>query len=159
VKILVDADSCPGPARELVLRSALRRGIPAVFAANRPIPGIAGPGLVMELCPPGRDSADNRIVELARPGDLVLTRDIPLAFRLVEASVLVMDDRGRVYTRENIGERLSLRNFMVALAENGLEAERTAHYGRRTLKAFADSLDRILVRLIRKSPGDQTRET
>jgi uncharacterized protein YaiI (UPF0178 family) len=50
----------------------------------------------MELCPPGQDSADNRIVELARPGDLALTRDVPLASRLVEASVLVMDDRGRV---------------------------------------------------------------
>jgi uncharacterized protein YaiI (UPF0178 family) len=112
----------------------------------------------MKLCPPGKDSADNHIVELAQPGDLVLTRDIPLASRLVEASVLVMDDRGQVYTRENIRERLSLRDFMVALAENGLGTERTATYGKRTLKAFADSLDRILVRLMREKPRDQNRE-
>jgi uncharacterized protein YaiI (UPF0178 family) len=111
----------------------------------------------MELCPPGKDSADNRIVELARPGDLVLTRDIPLASRLVEASVLVMDDRGQVYTRENIRERLSLRDFMVALAENGLGTERTGTYGKRTLKTFADSLDRTLVRLIRENPREQNR--
>jgi uncharacterized protein YaiI (UPF0178 family) len=124
-------------------------GIPAVFAANRPIPGIAGNG-VMEICPPGEGSADNRITDLARPGDLVITRDIPLAPRLVEASVLVMDDRGQVYTAENIRERLSIRDFMVGLAENGLRAERTANYGRRELKAMADSLDRILTRLARK---------
>jgi uncharacterized protein YaiI (UPF0178 family) len=150
VKIFVDADSCPRPARELVLRAAGRTGIQAVFAANRPIPGIGKAG-VMELCPPGEGSADKRILELARPGDLAITRDIPLAQRLVEASVLVMDDRGQVYTAENIRERLSIRDFMVGLAENGLRSERTANYGRRELKAMADSLDRILTRLMRES--------
>jgi uncharacterized protein YaiI (UPF0178 family) len=152
MKILVDADSCPRQARELILRAAVRTKIPAIFAANRPIPGIEDGG-IMELCPPGEGSADNRIVELARPGDLVITRDIPLAQRLVEASILVMDDRGQVYTRENIGERLSIRNFMVGLATNGLDAERTATYGKRELKAMADSLDRVLTRLTREHSG------
>jgi uncharacterized protein YaiI (UPF0178 family) len=150
MKILVDADSCPRQARELVLRSSARTGIPAVFAANRLIPGIEGAG-VMELCAPGEGSADNRIVELARPGDLAITRDIPLARRLVDASILVMDDRGQVYTRENIGERLSLRNFMVDLAENGLRSERTASYGSKELKALANSLDRVLTRLMKEN--------
>jgi uncharacterized protein YaiI (UPF0178 family) len=63
-----------------------------------------------------------------------------------------MDDRGQVYTGENIRERLSVRNFMVGLAENGLRAERTANYGARELKAMADSLDRVLTRLIRENP-------
>jgi uncharacterized protein YaiI (UPF0178 family) len=150
MKILVDADSCPRQARELVLRASGRTGIPAVFAANRPIPGIEGAG-AMEICPPGEGSADNRIVELARPEDLVITRDIPLARRLVDASVLVMDDRGQVYTRENIRERLSLRNFMVVLAESGLRGERTASYGSKDLKTLADSLDRVLTRLMREN--------
>jgi uncharacterized protein YaiI (UPF0178 family) len=147
VKILVDADSCPRAARELILRSAARRGIPAVFAANRPIPEI--PDSAMELCPQEAGAADNRIAELALPGDLVVTRDIPLAARLVEASILVLDDRGGVYTRENIRERLSLRNFMVGLAENGLGRARIPSYGKRDLKTFADSLDRVLARLTR----------
>ncbi|MDR1862737.1 MAG: DUF188 domain-containing protein [Treponema sp.] len=150
VKILVDADSCPRPAREIVLRYANRTGIRALFAANRPIPGIAGENAAMELCPPGEGSADNRIVELARPGDLVLTRDVPLAERLAENGVTVLDDRGRSYTKENIRELCSLRDFMVGLAENGLGTERTAAYGRKELKTFADSLDRELTRLRRK---------
>jgi uncharacterized protein YaiI (UPF0178 family) len=110
----------------------------------------------MEICSPGEGSADNRIVELARPGDLVITRDIPLAQRLVDASILVMDDRGQVYTRENIGERLSIRNFMVGLAENGLRGERTASYGPKELKAMANSLDRILTRLMRENSGSRS---
>jgi uncharacterized protein YaiI (UPF0178 family) len=102
----------------------------------------------MELCPLEEGAADNRIVALARSGDLVITRDIPLASRLVEAAIMVMDDRGRVYTRENIRERLSLRDFMVGLAENGLGKDRIASYGKRELKAFADSFDRVLAQLI-----------
>jgi uncharacterized protein YaiI (UPF0178 family) len=148
VKILVDADSCPKPARDLILKTALRRKLRAIFAANRPIAGIGGPGgyALMELCPAGEGAADDRIVALAEPGDLAVTRDIPLAARLVEASVLVIDDRGQAYTRENIRERLSLRDFRVGLAENGLGTERTAVYGRKELKTFADALDRALVK-------------
>jgi uncharacterized protein YaiI (UPF0178 family) len=149
VKILVDADSCPRPARELVIRTAERRRIRAVFAANRPMPGISGDYAAMEICPAGEGAADDRIAALAEPGDLALTRDIPLANRLVEAGIWVMDDRGRVYTRENIRERLSLRNFMVDLAEKGLGTEGGANYGKRELKAMADSLDRLLTRLQR----------
>ena len=147
MKILVDADSCPRPAREIVLRSSARTGIKTLFAANRPIPGITGENVLMELCPPGEGSADDRIVELARPGDLVLTRDIPLAERLVEKGVGVLDDRGRTYSKENIRELRSLRDFMVGLAEHSLGTERTANYGKREIKAIADSFDRELGKL------------
>jgi uncharacterized protein YaiI (UPF0178 family) len=146
--IFVDADSCPKPARELVIRTVKRKPLNAVFVANRPIPLEAGPGIVMTVCPPGEGSADNRIVELAQKGDLVITRDVPLASRLVEKEILVIDDRGRVFTQDNIREHLSLRNFMVGLAETGLGMERIASYGRKELKSFADSLDRELQRLL-----------
>jgi uncharacterized protein YaiI (UPF0178 family) len=153
VKILVDGDSCPKPARDLILKTSSRRKIRAIFAANRPIAGIGGPGdgyALMELCPAGEGAADDRIVALAEPGDLAVTRDIPLAARLVDASVLVIDDRGQAYARENIRERLSLRDFRVGLAENGLGTERTAVYGKKELKTFADALDRALARLDRE---------
>jgi uncharacterized protein YaiI (UPF0178 family) len=150
LKILVDADSCPKPVRDLILKTAVRRKLQAIFAANHPIAGIGRPGdgpALMEICPAGEGAADDRIVALAEPGDLAVTRDIPLAARLVEASVLVIDDRGQTYTRENIRERLSLRDFRVGLAENGLGTERSASYGKKDLKTFADALDRALVRL------------
>lgn len=151
MKILVDSDSCPRPARESVVRASKRTGITAIFAANRPIPGIEGSTVRMELCPTGEGAADDRIVELAEKGDLAVTRDIPLAARLVERSIRVIDDRGTVYTRENIRERLSLRDFMVGLADSGLGAPRTNTYGSRELKAFADGFDRELNKLIREA--------
>jgi len=154
MKILIDADSCPKPARDAIIRAVKRTGIPGIFAANRPIPGIPkDEHFKMEVCETYHGAADDRIVEMAEPGDLVITRDIPLANRLVEAQISVLDDRGRLYTKENIRERLSLRDFMVGLAEQGLGPERISSYGKKELKAFADGFDRELQRLIRQARG------
>ena len=147
MKILVDADSCPRAARDLVQRRAKKLNVRLIFAANRQIP--CSEDAEMEICPNGENSADNRIVDLAEKNDLVITRDVPLAKRLVEKIVSVMDDRGRVFTADNINEMLSLRNFAVGLAENGLEIVRTANYGKKELKLFADSLDRFLTRNVK----------
>ena len=149
MKILVDADSCPKAARELILRTALRRKIHAVFAANRLIPGICGENIVMDICPDVENSADNRLAEIAETGDLAISRDLALAKRLLEKGAVVIDDRGRVFSRDSINELLSLRDFTVGLAKCGLGGERTANYGKKESKAFADALDRQLVKLLK----------
>ena len=155
MQILIDADSCPREARKMVMRFAVRLGIKAIFAANRLIPEIHNRSkkselIAMELCPLGENEADKHIVALARPGDLVLTRDLPLAEQLIEAGVAVLDDRGRVFTKENIREYRSLRDFKVGLAENNLGVERSPSYGKNELKLLANSLDRELTRLLKR---------
>ena len=131
----------------MILRFSARLGIKTIFAANRPIPGLPKTAL-MEICPAGEGEADKRITTLARPGDLVLTRDLPLAEQLVDSGIAVMDDRGRVFTKENIRQLRSLRDFMVGLAENGLGTERTTTYGRNELNSLANSLDKEISKLI-----------
>jgi uncharacterized protein YaiI (UPF0178 family) len=148
MKILVDADSCPKAARDLAVRRAAKLKLRIIFAANRVIPGIGN--AEMEICPNRENSADDRIVELSQEGDIVITRDVPLAKRLVEKGTSALDDRGRVFTRDNINEMLSLRNFSVSLAENGLGIERKPGYGKKELKSFADNLDRILTRSLKR---------
>ena len=150
MKILIDADSCPVAVRSLVLRAAERTGIKAIFAANRPIKDIGDTDkeyAEMLLCPAVHGSADDALVSLAGPGDLALTRDIILAERLLKKGAAVLDDRGRIYTTENIRELVSLRNFTVDLAENGYDFERTAVYNKRELKIFAASFDKLLTKL------------
>jgi len=157
MQILVDADSCPRAARDMILRFSTRLGIKSVFAANRPIPGLPVEGqnqaaqktAIFELCPPGEGAADRRILELAKSGDLAITRDLPLAEQLVEAGVTVLDDRGRAFTKENIREYRSIRDFTVGLADNGLDFNRTPSYGKKELSSLAKSLDRELSRLSR----------
>ncbi|MCL2264655.1 MAG: DUF188 domain-containing protein [Treponema sp.] len=153
MKILLDADSCPRAARDLILRRAAKLDLNVIFAANRLIPSeIEGikKTVQMEICSSLENSADDRIVELAEPGDLAITRDIPLAKRLVVKNVSVMDDRGRIFTENNINEILSLRNFTVGLAENGFDFDRIANYGKKEFKSFADSFDKILTRKLKQ---------
>jgi uncharacterized protein YaiI (UPF0178 family) len=154
VKILVDADSCPRDARALVLRAARRTGVKAYFAANRPIPGLEGGEML--LCPAGEGAADDRLAALAARGDLAVTRDIPLAKRILEAGAEVLDDRGRIFTRGSIGEFLSLRNFTLDLVSNGAVYERSPQYGRGELKKFAASFDKLLTRLLARDRGSES---
>ncbi len=147
--VWVDADSCPRQVRDIVVRAAKRTGARAVFVANTQVPGLDKKFAEFILCPAGADAADDRIVEEARHGDLAVTRDIPLAARLVEAHVPVINDRGIVYTAENVRERLSVRNFMMELNMSGLSPERVHSYGAKEVKAFADGFDRELNRLLR----------
>ncbi|MDR2343765.1 MAG: DUF188 domain-containing protein [Spirochaetaceae bacterium] len=149
MKILVDADSCPAKTRLLILRAAEKRRIQAVFAANRPIPGIEGDFAAMEVCPEQIDAADDYIVKLAETGDLVVTRDVPLAARLIHKGIAVLDDRGRVFTRDNIGNFLSIRDFHIELAMNGAGPARIANYGKKDLNMFANSFDKLLTKLCR----------
>jgi uncharacterized protein YaiI (UPF0178 family) len=65
----------------------------------------------------------------------------------VDKGICVLDDRGRVYTVDNIRYCRSLRDFSVGLAENGMGIERIANYGKKELKAFADSFDRNLTKM------------
>ncbi|MDR2795204.1 MAG: DUF188 domain-containing protein [Spirochaetaceae bacterium] len=147
MKIFVDADSCPTQARRIILRAAEKRRIQAVFAANRPIPGIGGGFAVMALCPGHLGAADNYIVKLAECGDLAVTRDVPLAARLVGKGVAVLDDRGRIFTQDNIGNFMSIRNFQIGLIMSGTGIARIANYSKKDLKMFANSFDKLLTRL------------
>jgi uncharacterized protein YaiI (UPF0178 family) len=148
VKLLVDADSCPAATRAIIQKRAAKENIPLHFAANRPIPfdrpyhPLVETGLfVMEVCPVEKNAADDRIAALAQEGDIAITRDIPLAFRLVEKNVHTLDDRGRIFTLDNVRYYLSLRNFNIAIAGR---TERAVSYGGKEKKTFADSFDRII---------------
>jgi hypothetical protein len=64
--------------------------------------------------------------------------------------VAVIDPRGEEYTAEIIGERLSVRNFMDGLRGSGVETGGHAAYGSREKQAFANTLDRVLMRALRR---------
>ncbi|MDE7391650.1 MAG: DUF188 domain-containing protein [Treponemataceae bacterium] len=127
--------------REFVFRRTKKHSIPLFFVANREIPLPAG--AQMTVCEPRAQAADDYIFAHCNAGDIIITRDIPFAARLQEKSVCVMNDRGTVFSKENIGERLSERNFMLNLAEIGLGDDRKkSSYGKKEFDAFARTFDR-----------------
>lgn len=148
--IWVDADSCPTPVRDLIIRFSLRLELTCIFVANRKISiPKHNPLFKMIICDVTPDAADNYIVENAKQDDIIITRDIPLAARLVEKKIQVINDRGILYDETNIRERLSLRNFNLQLFQSGLIPEKTETYGKKELNLFANCFDRELQKKIR----------
>jgi uncharacterized protein YaiI (UPF0178 family) len=93
--------------------------------------------------------ADDHIVSNALAGDVAITADIPLAARLVDKLLTVLNPRGEEYDRENIGERLSVRDFLTEARENGIVTGGPKAYGPKDKQRFANALDRALQRMSR----------
>lgn len=144
MRIWVDADACPGDVKELLIRSATRRQAPVTFVANQPIRLPKSPLVDTLLVPSGANVADQRIVELLDAGDLVITADIPLAAQVVEKGGTALNPRGELYTAQNVGARLAMRNLLDELRGGGEITGGPAGYSARDRQAFANQLDRWL---------------
>lgn len=144
MKIWVDADACPNVIKEILYRAAERRALPLVLVANSFLRPPPSPHISTIRVGAGLDVADNRIVQDLAAGDLVITADIPLAAVVVARGGHALNPRGQVYTTENIGERLAMRNFMDELRGAGVETGGPAGLGPKDRQAFANSLDQFL---------------
>ncbi len=144
--IWVDADSCPRRVREIIARAAERRRISTYYLANREIPIPKSAYVSMIVVSGAPEAVDARILAEAPSTALVVTRDIPLAAQLVERGLLVLNDRGEVFSVENVRERLSLRNFSKELRDAGLYRSDGDSHNHRAVQAFANALDRELQR-------------
>lgn len=89
------------------------------------------------------DEADQYIVDYVLAGELVVTADIPLAAKIVEKEAIAINPRGEIYTEENIGEILSMRDFMKDLRDGGAVTGGPSAYGPKDLEKFANSLNRL----------------
>ena len=147
--IWVDADACPREARELLYRVAVRRRLPVILAANTymAIPELEN--VTFQLVPGDFNAADDYIVENSCGRDLAITGDIPLASRLIEKGVLVMDTRGEEHTPASIGERLAMRNLMEGLRSAGIQTGGPKEFDRADLQRFANALDRVLTKRVK----------
>jgi uncharacterized protein YaiI (UPF0178 family) len=130
----------------MIQRFSSRLQIPTKYVANRVIPLPESPFCEMIVTGSEEGAADDYICAHTDPRDIAVTRDIPLADRLVSQGITTLNDRGILFTVENIRERLSMRNFNLALNEMGEKIEKTGHYGKQELAQFANCLDREITK-------------
>ena len=152
MKIWIDADAAPRDVKDVVFRAAKRLSVETVLVANQRIGIPANAETVsMVTVREGADVADRYIVLKSESGDLVVTADIPLAALLVDKQVDVIDPRGESYDASNIASRLSMRNFMDDLRGAGTVTGGSRPYGDRDKKAFANTFDRLLTKLLKRA--------
>lgn len=146
MQILVDADACPAVVKEMLYRAAQRVEVCVTLVANQYMRTPPSRFIKSIQVPAGFDAADDRIVELVTAGDLVITADIPLASAALDKGAHVLDPRGSWFTRENIQERLTMREVMDQLRASGIDTGGPSPYSAQDSKAFAGQLDRFLAR-------------
>lgn len=150
IRIWVDADACPAALKDILFRTAKRLKVNLVLVANQAMHCPKSKWIRLELVPHGADIADHRIVESMRPGDLVITGDIPLAARVVENEGIAIGTRGEVFDDASVHDRLATRNLMEQFRSAGVETSGPRPLSQKDVQAFANSLDRWLARRLRK---------
>ena len=142
--IWIDGDGVPKETEEVVFKASKRTRISVALVANRFRLVPRAKCIRAVRVGGGMDEADNYIVERCQPGDLVITSDIPLAARVVEAGGTVIRFRGELLTEENVAQRLQDRDFMDDLRGSGVTTDGPAPYGPKDKQRFANALDRWL---------------
>ncbi|MET4799465.1 YaiI/YqxD family protein [Bradyrhizobium sp. LB11.1] len=147
-RIYVDADACP--VKDEIYRVALRHGVPVSVVAGNLIRVPQDPLIERIAAGAGMDAADDWIVERVKPGDVVVTSDIPLASRCVKAGADVIAPNGKPFTEESIGMTLAVRNLMTDLRSAGEVTGGPRSFAPRDRSTFLSALDQTLRRIQRR---------
>jgi uncharacterized protein len=147
-RIYVDADACP--VKDEIYRVAIRHGLPVSVVAGQFIRVPQDPLIERVAAGSGMDAADDWIAERARPGDIVVTADIPLASRCVKAGAEVIAPNGKPFSEESIGMTLAMRNLMTDLRSSGEITGGPKSFSPRDRSAFLSALDQAIRRIQRR---------
>jgi len=152
IAIFVDADACPVKDETYVV--ATRYGVPVALVANSYLYVPEGMGVEMIVVDQGPDAADDWIAERAQPGDVVVTADLPLAARCLEAGARVLGTTGREFDDESIGGLLATRELKEHLRGAGMVTGGPAPLSGKDRSRFASKLDELVQKGLREFPPE-----
>jgi uncharacterized protein YaiI (UPF0178 family) len=148
--IYVDADGCP--VKDEIYRVARRHALSVTVVTNTRIFVPQDDRIALEVVGGRFDAADDWIVEHAAADDIVVTADIPLASRCLSAGAVVLDQRGGLFTEDNIGSALANREMMSQLREMGTITRGPAPFDPRDRSRFLHRLDETIRAIRRRNP-------
>ncbi|MCF2905841.1 YaiI/YqxD family protein [Octadecabacter sp. CECT 8868] len=141
--IYVDADACPVKAE--VEKVGTRHGVKMFVVSNGGLRPSQNPLVETVIVPDGPDIADMWIADRAVAGDVVITGDIPLAAKCVEAGARVLKHNGEALTQANIGNILATRDLMADIrAADPFRQGGGKAFSKADRSRFLDALEREL---------------
>ncbi|GAJ97436.1 hypothetical protein JCM19055_294 [Geomicrobium sp. JCM 19055] len=92
MKIIIDADACP--VQDVVIEESAKRGKDVILVKSYAHYSNVEQEAEVIYVDPGNDSADYKIVQLAVPGDIIITQDYGLAALALEKNCKVLHHTG-----------------------------------------------------------------
>jgi hypothetical protein len=143
ITVYVDADACP--VKREVYRVARRYGLRVVVVSNSWMRVPPGSWVTLQVVEKGEGVADDWIADAVKKNDIVVTGDIPLARRCIDAGALVLGLRGRPFTAENICAALATRDLLAGLREDGvMEGGGPPPFRRADRSRFLQAMDEMV---------------
>lgn len=146
ITILVDADACP--VKDEIYRVADRFSAQVRVVSNAPFRVPVSERIKRVVVADTFDAADDWIAEQAGPHSIVITADILLAQRCLEAGARVLAHDGREFDQASIGSAIATRAIMADL-RSGMDGigGGPPPFSKTDRSRFLQSLDRVLVNL------------
>lgn len=144
IRIYVDADACP--VKDEIYRVAARHALPVTVVAGGFIRVPQDPLIERIAAGDGMDAADDWIAARVKPGDIVVTQDIPLASRSIKAGASAIAPNGRTFTEADIGMTLAVRNLMTDLRSAGEVTGGPRPFTARDRSTFLQALEQAIRR-------------
>ena len=113
IRLLIDADACP--VKDEIYKVADRHRVPVTLVSNSYFRFPRGGLIELQVVSDGFDAADDWIAENAGPKTVVVTADILLAQRCLDANATVLGSNGKPFTDASIGNAVATRGIMADL--------------------------------------------
>ncbi|MDO8380421.1 MAG: YaiI/YqxD family protein [Pseudomonadota bacterium] len=148
IEIFIDADACP--VKDEIYKVAQRYGLKTWVVSNAFMMIPKSPMIARVIVDAGPDVADDWIAEHVAPGDVVVTNDIPLAERVLQAHGHAVTPNGKPFTADSIGQAIANRALMEQLRSTGDILGGPKPFDRNDRSRFLQALDEIIQKERRK---------
>lgn len=115
-RILIDADGCPVVNQTIEIAGQF--GTECIILCDTSHQ-FERPGAKTMVFSKGADSVDFALVNLVKPGDIVVTQDYGLAAMCMARNALVINQNGMEYTADNIDSLLLARHTAKKIRSGG----------------------------------------
>lgn len=148
MKILVDADASPVKEEVIALAEKYNLEVLLVSSFSHYSNESYAKHVKTIYVEHGADSADFKIIQKAKKGDIVITQDYGLASLLLPKGCYVIHHKGYEYTDQNIEQLLQQRHFSALQRKSGERTKGPSAFTTADRQRFYNFFDDFLEALI-----------
>ena len=141
-RIVIDADGCPVVNEAIVVAKQFNLDCLLLCDTTHRFEREGAQTLVFSK---GIDSVDFALVNMVRPGDIVVTQDYGLAAMCLVFDVRILNQDGMEYTTHNINSLLMARHFAKKIRKGGGRLKGPSKRTNAQNTAFTEALTALLI--------------